>query len=229
MFAKAAVFFFALVTFANAAPFIYNPTNPDVRPINKVALPDAKYEIQPFPGVTSDIGISKRGIDFDLDLDVDLDVDLDWDFELHLKRETVNLDTLCSSILDGLKSNGLDEYVEHFSTKIQRLKDLLASGVSHAQITAEANNLLLEYKQVLAGLKANKSVEARGAVNPKVLAQLKKFVDNAVKLLRFLGRSAEVINTFLSEIEQLKIEVQNGTLDVGDLLSAARDILLSFH
>jgi hypothetical protein len=222
MFAKAVVFFFALVTFVNAAPIIDYTTNPSVRP-----LPDAKYEIKPVPGVTSDIGISERGIDFDFDLDVD--VDLDLDFEWHLKRETVNLDTLCSSILNGLKSNGLDEYVEHFSTRIQRLKDLLASGVSHAQITAEANNLLLEYKQVLDGLKANKSIEARGVVNPKVLAQLKKFVDNAVKLLRFLGRSAEVINTFLSEIEQLKVEVQNGTLDVGDLLSAARDILLSFH
>jgi len=57
----------------------------------------------------------------------------------HLRRETVDLDALGNQII-----NGLDEYIEHFSTRIQRLKDILASDDSHAQIPTDANNLLLE-------------------------------------------------------------------------------------
>ena len=35
------------------------------------------------------------------------------------------------------------------------------------------------------------------------------------------------VNTFLSEVNNLKDEARNGTLDAGDLLNAARDILSS--
>ena len=112
----------------------------------------------------------------------------DLDFR-NLKRETVDLNDLGSQIINGLKSNGLDQYIEHFSTRIQRLKDILASDASHAQIPAEANQLLLEYRQILAGLDVNKPVKTRGIeINSQALSQLQSFVANTVNLLRALGK-----------------------------------------
>ena len=106
------------------------------------------------------------------------------------KRGTVDLNTLGSQIIDGLKSHGLLEYIDHFSIRIQRLKDLLAGDVSSVQIAAEANNLLLEYHQVLAGLHVNEPVAARDiAIDSRVLLRLQSFVVNAVNLLNALGKS----------------------------------------
>lgn len=237
MFAKVAVFFFALVAFVNAAPIVDYTKNPGVRPI-KVALPGGEYKIQPIGDVTlkrelsldvdtnNDIAIDllNNALSFGLDTSVDLTLP---DPQSHPKRETVDLDALSSKIINGLKSNGLDNYVEHFSTRIQRLKDLLASDVSSPHIATEADNLLLEYRQVLAGLNVNKPVKARDIViSSQVLSQLQSFVDNTVSLLRTLGKN-DAVKTFLSEVNRLKSEAKNGTLDAGDLLNAARDIVLS--
>ena len=105
------------------------------------------------------------------------------------KRDTVDLNALGSQILDGLRSHGLNEYIDVFSTRVQRLKDL-PGDVPPSQITAEANVLLREYNQVLAGLRVNKPVEARDIVlNAEVLAQLQNFISNTVSLLRSLGKS----------------------------------------
>ena len=135
-----------------------------------------------------DIGVSGSVSGADL-VGIDLTFDTDIAIAPALrKRQTVDLDTIGNQIINGLKSNGLDEYVEHFSTRIQRLKDLLASNVSPAHIATEANNLLLEYRQVLAGLNVNKPVQARDIViNGQVLAQLQSFVNSTVNLLRALG------------------------------------------
>lgn len=55
---------------------------------------------------------------------MELDVDLDTNLTLHHpKRTAVDLYIIGSQILNDLKSNGLDEYADHFS-KIQRLRDL---------------------------------------------------------------------------------------------------------
>jgi len=128
------------------------------------------------------------GIDIGIALDSGIEITLP-DPRPHPKRETVDLDALGSKIINGLKSNGLDEYIEHFSTRIQRLKDL-ASDVSSTHIAAEANLLLLEYRQVLAGLNVNKPVEVRDVViSSQVLSQLQDFIKNTVNLLRTLGKS----------------------------------------
>jgi len=196
MFAKAAVFFFALIAFVHAAPIvgIKGDLNIGVGP-NKMVLPDVTYNKL----VASKRDISLEDLVNELGNFVDsLDLDdthfnaaaplpkrairlwgnlIDNFRELSKiinKRDTVDLDSLGSQILDGLKSHGLTEYVDHFSTRIQRLKDLLSSDVSRTQITAEARNLLLEYRQVLAGLNVNKPVKARDTGNS--LSDLDKFL-----------------------------------------------------
>ena len=64
---------------------------------------------------------------------------------------SVDLDKFGSKILDGLKSSGLPkEYIDYFSARIQRLKDL-SSSAPPSQVRAEANVILLEYGQVLDG------------------------------------------------------------------------------
>lgn len=258
MFAKAVAFFFALITFVNAAPIIHYTTNPDVRPI-VVALSDgirpvagAALKREPYLVTRPAIAITQAAIG----TFAQAPVVAAREFDLPLtKREAVDLDALGSRIINGLKSNGLDEYVEHFSTRIQQLKDILASDASHAKIPAEANNLLLEYRQVLASLNMNKSVKARDVFNGSILgggggiyrlppgfrlnkragardvdaqtiSQLQAFVDNTVNLLRALGKS-DAVNDFLSEINRLETEAQDGTVDASDLLSAARDVVLS--
>lgn len=104
------------------------------------------------------------------------------------KRDTIDLNAFGSQILDGLRSHGLNEYIDVFSARIQRLKDL-PSNVPPSQITAEANTLLREYNQVLAGLRVNEPVEARDIViNAQVLAQLQDFISSTANLLRGLGK-----------------------------------------
>jgi hypothetical protein len=137
-----------------------------------------------------DIGVAGTVPGADL---VRLDLALDTDIAIAptlRTREAVDLDTISTQILNGLKSNGLDEYVDHFSTRIQRLKVLLAGDVSPAHIATEANLLLLEYRQVLAGVNVDKPIEARDIViNGQVLAQLQSFVNSTVSMLRILGKS----------------------------------------
>jgi len=190
---------------------------PGVRPLRPFevvqALPGGGHELQPI----ASRGLS---LDFTNDIGPDLDLDLDVDVNLSLppnkrrlldsqlldglrtidnlgttlglkvnKRDTADLNALGSQILNGLRSHGLDEYIDVFSTRIQRLKDL-PSNVPPSQITAEANVLLREYNQVLAGLRVNKPVEARDIViNAQDLVQLQNFISNTVSLLRTLGKS----------------------------------------
>jgi hypothetical protein len=255
MFAKAVFFFFALTTFVNAAPVKDYSAYPGVRPLYPIKvvqpLPGSGHELQPIAArdlsldFTNDIG---PDLDFDFDVDFNLalppnkrsllESQLLDDLKTSIdnlrtiiglkvnKRDVVDLGALGSQILNGLRSHGLNEYIDIFSTRVQRLKDL-PSNVPPSQIAAEADVLLREYNQVLAGLHVNKPVEARDiVVNAQVLAQLQNFISNTVSLLRALGKS-DAVNTFLSQVNNLKAEARNGTLDAGDLLNAARDILAS--
>jgi hypothetical protein len=232
MFAKAAVFFFALIALVNAAPIVDYTTNPGVRPI-KIALPNGGYKLQPIAGAND--ATLKREPSLDIKTPKNF-VEPDLHILPHYKRGTVDIDALSDQILNGLKSNGLDQYIGDFSARIQRLKDILASNVSHAQVPAEAQNLLLEYRQVLAGLNVNNPVnskrgeraEARDnvVIDPQVLPQLRNFVGSTVDLLRALDKP-DAANNFLSEVQNLRAEAQNGTLNAADLLSAARDVISS--
>ena len=149
---------------------------------------------------TQDMGPDPSGQDVGPDPSDTQDVEpFDSQFAEHLnpiatmtmgKRGAVDLNTLGSQIIDGLKTHGLLGCVDHFSVRIQRLKDLLAGDVSSVQITAEAKDLLPEYHQVLAGLHVNEPVAARHIViDPRVLLQLQSFVVPTVNLLNALGKS----------------------------------------
>lgn len=49
------------------------------------------------------------------------------------------------------------------------MKDLLPNDVSRAQVAAETDSLLLEYRQILAGRNVNKPVEAHGYAAGRVI------------------------------------------------------------
>ena len=217
MFAKAAVFFFALAAFINAAPIIdYCMLHLPLPHLFSLTSATAAYPgVRPLHPINSLPDGGKRGLSLDTGNDIgpELDFNLDAGFNLVLppskrrflgsetlgglrpiagdevnRRDTIDLNTFGSQILNGLKSHGLNEYIDTFSARIQRLKDL-PSDVPLSQVTAEADNLLREYNQVLAGLRMNKPVETRDiVVDTQVLAQLQNFAFSTVNLLRALGK-----------------------------------------
>jgi len=65
------------------------------------------------------------------------------------------------------------------------------------------------------------------AISQNTLSQLQTFIDTSTNLLRAIGKGGDVVNTFLSQVNNLKSEAQNGSLDAGDLLGAANGILQS--
>jgi len=65
-----------------------------------------------------------------------------------------------SQIINGLKQNGLDEYVDHFESRIQRLKDI-STDVPAPHLRDGAGQILQEFRQVLSTANTNKPLGAR--------------------------------------------------------------------
>jgi hypothetical protein len=197
MFAKTAVFFFALVAFVDAAPVNVDYTiNPGVSPLHpiKVALPIGDMT-QPVAlkralplEIGADIGIDvlKRDDSAELDFAFNAGAEFDENSSMGIsgkKRETIDADTFVSRLLDSLESHGL-------------------------------NNIHV-----------NKPLNARSP-DDQTLSQLQAFVDNTVHLLHALRRS-DVVDTFLTNVNNLKAEAGGGTLNAGDLMDAVHNLAFS--
>jgi len=219
MLAKSAVFFFALVAFVNAAPIIDYDTDLSLGPVD-VSDPielDPSVEIR----IASD-GLSNR------ETSLDIGADLDFDFEI-FKRDSVGIDLELnhpgvSVTLPHLKRGG-----GNFDTMGQRLSD--AFDTVNQQLSNELSNLNQGISQGLNSLSRDRRDlnvnKARDIViDNQTLVQLQSFVNDTVNLLRAVGKS-DAVHTFLSQINDLKNDVRDGTLDLGDLLSAAQSVLLS--
>ena len=78
------------------------------------------------------------------------------------RREATSLDfgNFESRIINGLKQNGLDEYVNHFESRIQWLRDI-STNVPAPHLRDEAGQILQEFRQVLSTVNVNKPVESR--------------------------------------------------------------------
>lgn len=109
--------------------------------------------------------------------------------------------------------SGLEELAQNVNTEAQRLQGLLANlQVARREVNPSTNKPSIAARDIV--------------VDSRTLGQLQSFVVSTVNLLNALGKS-DTVNTFLSEVDNLKAEARNGSLDIGDLLDAARDILRS--
>lgn len=216
MFIKTTVLFFAFFALVNAAPILIDvdlglgegPANP-WKPIYGVGL--VQFPPSSTPSVTPPS--AKRG--------TPLEIDPDSGLKVHAH---------------GLRESAMVNHVNPFpinlgagvSINLPRDKREvvgLIPNVAHIfdDTTPKENGEISFHGRI--GVAA--SVEARDIViDSQTLAQLESFVNAIVNALKATGNT-RVVNTFLTQINNLKVEVENGTLDVADLLSAARVIVLS--
>ena len=184
MFTKVVLFFFALVGCANATRILdyCTPRLPSIISSHSCSVTAA------YPGVLALRPIMGR----EYDLLAAAQAKRDFAHVLY-ERDAVNLDTLGSQILDGLKSKGLDEYNDFFSTRIQRLKDLSGdSNVPPSHIAAEANQLLLKYRQILTSHnnlnEPTRIDDTDGTGNISSLQAIQGIITNTINLLNALGK-----------------------------------------